>query len=163
MVDSAVPVEHVIFYKKGKKVTSRNSKGDGIPFRVTLKGGSKQSTEVKNFLKYVVTEVKELNLLKNDIFFLLSDLYGPDHSLNTLSLEKGHVFYVWCFLPYPYEADIPEMAQSVLAHDLIYIRKNLSSSQVKKVKEILKKDTDVEIHSRRFGEKVKLGYSIAAV
>lgn len=167
MSDSPNPPEHLIFYKKGKKIATRRPKDDAIAFRVTVKNVKTRTLtqNIKTFLKYVVTEVKDLNLLKNDVCFLMNDLYGKDHSVDTsVPLEKGYIFYVWCYLPYRYETEAPqELAGSIVAHDLVYIRQNLTSTQVKTIKEILKKDVDVEIHSRRLHEKVELPYKIAVV
>jgi hypothetical protein len=167
MSDSPVPPEHVILYKKGKKVTTRRSKGDCITFRATLRNGNGKSAllSVKNFLRYVITETKELNLLKNDVLFLVNELYGLDHSIDeNVALEKGHVIYVYCHLPYKYTSEVPaDLCETIFPHDLMYIRRNLTATEVRTIKDILKKDVDIQVYCRRPFEKVAMPVTIRSI
>ncbi|KAJ3026789.1 hypothetical protein HDV00_011588 [Rhizophlyctis rosea] len=96
----------------------------------------RQCYAAREFLKTVITDVEQLNLARNDIGFLMHDLFGADsssyiHPKVTRSRE-GTIFYVWVYLPHIKKFDLefaPEVRE-MSSFDLFYISKTLDKEHV---------------------------------
>src|SRR6476469_3481160 len=74
-----LPKQYVV-YKSGDKITVRKPRKDPyIPF-VVQPTSQNSITKIKQFIKHVVTDIKELNFLKNDMGFAMEENFGDDHS-----------------------------------------------------------------------------------
>jgi len=182
---STVPViskkKTVVIYKSDKKVTIRKPrKGDVfVSFNVEIdekpvKGSAKKDdvatlAKVKNFVKHIVTDVKELNFLKNDIGFLMSEIYGPDHSTDTnVNVYNGRVFYIWVHLPYMKTAGsrltLPKNIQKdVFPYDLFYIRQDISDADCKNILNLLRRDIDAFVYVRDLQEFPDLPFNVCSI
>ena len=138
---------NVIFYKTGNSVTNTKPKiinKTTLIFHVTIDSRANDQNDlslmVKNFIKYIVVDIKELNLLKNDICFLMNELYHENDFVNHIvPLKTGVIFYVWVYIA---------PSTEVFPFDLFFIRKSLSNEDVSKIKTIMKNEMNVEIHTR---------------
>ena len=87
-------------------------------------------TEARKFCRFVITDGETLVHLRNQLTFLLADLYGERHSSNfDTPFEQSVVFWAWIFLP----SDETGPHGGIISHDVVYIKKNLSDKEIKKV------------------------------
>lgn len=104
---------------------------------------------VNAFLKNILCDIREINLVKNDIGFLLQELFPMQNSFNlSLPFNQGTIFYCWVCLK-----------KQIFTFDLIYIRMNLSDKDIKKIIDKIKL-TKTTIYSRRLNEKIELPFNI---
>ena len=164
--DKAYPLQKSItLYKIGEKVTIRKPRAREahIQFRVEPTPGM-TLTKVKQFVKYVVTDVKELNFLKNDMGFLLAEIYGKDHSVDlSIDVSEGTIFYIWAYLPFKDpDSQMPpnDIQKQVFPFDVFYIRERLSEADCKSIQTILKRDIETQVHVRSVGELPKIPFVI---
>ena len=149
----------ILLYKNDKKITIRKPKN--VEDYTIFTSTSRDSLQpMKNFLKYVITDVRELNLLKNDLCFLINEIFerlGKDHATDiSVDVESGVIFYVWVHLPYKWNTlqfPTPDsIREEIFPFDLFYVRQKMSNMEIKQIQDILKQQVDVTIHSRRPGE-----------
>src|SRR5690348_5097987 len=78
------PASPNIFYKtSGNKITIRRPRESSDYISFTITDSTRLSgNKIKTFLKYLITDIRELNFLKNDVGFLLNELYGEEHSID---------------------------------------------------------------------------------
>ena len=153
----------ITLYKKDNKITTRKPKKvqEFIPFSVPSKSSL---NSVKTFLKYVITDIKELNLVKNDVCFLINEIFGrleKDHTTNTeVMINDGIIFYVWVYLPYEYNLNQFETPHSVrediFPFDLYYVRQNMSHTGIKQIQDILRNEVNIHVRTRRPGENIMI-------
>lgn len=104
---------------------------------------------VNKFLKTIIFEIKEINLVKNDIGFLIQELYPMINSLNIeLPFKDGIIFYIWVSLK-----------RQIFSFDVMYLRKNLNEREIKKVIDKIKL-TNVTLYYRRVNEKPVLPFDL---
>jgi hypothetical protein len=109
-------------------------------------------------LKYVVTNLEELNLIKNDICFLISDIFEGKSNDPELPLEQGTFFYIWMYLEFQDEHD--KKCQNLFPFDLFFVRKKVSAKHRALIQKVLKSQTDVYIFTRRLGEKKEFSVDV---
>lgn len=108
-----------------------------------------KKTMVHKFLKTVIFDIKEINLAKNDISFLIQELYPMINSLNIeLPFEDGIIFYIWVSLK-----------RQIFSFDLYYLRKNLNDREIKKIIDKIK-FTNVTLYYRKVNEKPVLPFGL---
>lgn len=162
----------VIIYKCDKKVTIRKprAKDEHISFTVDVDESSKDAAslaKVKNFVKHIVTDVKELNFLKNDMGFLMSEIYGPDHSIDAnVDPYSGKMFYIWVHLPFKTHHGrntFPRHLQKdIFPFDIFYMRQDLSTVDCKNILNLLRRDIDAFVYVRQLDEEPILPYNVKA-
>jgi len=139
------------YYRVDDKLTTRKPRRNHVTFRVKSVG-STNSTNVKNFLKHVLIDIKEINFLRNDVGFMLHDKYGDDHSATSIvPIEEGRIFYSWVHLPYSeLNNTLPEdVGATVFAFDLAYVRRLMTNAECENIINVLKKEVDVHVYVRR--------------
>lgn len=158
------------FYKSGKKITIRKPRSmiNFIPFIASYaKTKGMNNNTVKNFLKHVVTDVKELNFIKNDVCFLMNEMYGKDLVNCVVPYTDGIIFYIWVYLPYSFDmskySSTKDIRDKVFPFDLFYARKNITEKDCKKIEEILLKDVDVKLYHRKPMQTPVLPFEIKAI
>jgi hypothetical protein len=148
---------------KSKKVTVKKPNHDEY---ITFTYNQKENTRLlKTFVKYIVTDVREVNLLKNDMGFLINEIYGQqDYMTNlTVPVEDGTVFYVWTYLPYNWDENVSTPADiktEIFAFDLFYIRLPLSMGETKNIITFLKDQVDAKVYTRKVGDAPQLPFDV---
>ncbi len=103
-------------------------------------------------LSYVVSDIEELNLIRNDIGFLVQDILGG--SIDTsVPIKDGIYFFIWVSLNYKNENN--KNCHTIFPFDLLFVRKNVSFKDVALIQKILKNQTKVRIFTRKFGDTLK--------
>lgn len=166
----------VIYYKSDKKVTLKKPKKDVDYIKFFVDVGSTPASSVRAFLKYVVTDSNTLNMLKNNICFIMEDLYGRNHSVDpSIHLDEGVIFYVFVYLPMRISSrkndknanqnieNTDNSCGKVFSYDLIFVRRPLSSSEIKYIENIFKSEIDMKIYHRRLYEIPKLPFPVKVV
>jgi hypothetical protein len=124
----------------------------------------KMSPGIRQFAKEIVTDAHELNLLKNDICFLMEELFGDrdkDLDAHRVNFDQVVTFYVWVCLPYPQaSASIHPMQSSVFAFDLYHCLWPLSRRDINEVQNILRQDVQAFVHHRGHGEVPSLPFAL---
>ncbi len=131
----------------------------------------KFSAGTKLFAKQIITDSHELNLLKNDLCFLINDICGDvDKGLDVknTSLDQITTFYVWVCLPYSgnppgSSKTVKAVQSSVFPFDLYHHPYKLSLTQIEEIKSILKQDINAYLHTRKFGSIPELPFPIKGV
>lgn len=158
-------------YKKDTCISTRKPKTekikDFIVFNVENKNDEKKklSIQEKEFLKNIVTDKKELNFIRNDICFLINELYKRDHSVSNVTIEKGVMFFIWVFFPFEWSdhEKIPENIKTdVFFFDLFFLRREITKEQVKSIVETISK-TKITIFTRKINEIPVLPFKIKAL
>ncbi len=169
-----------LFYKNGKKVIIRKPKdiNNYIPFIASFfKTRNLGINSIKSFLKYVITDVKELNFIKNDVGFLMHELFNnissskTTHNEFTTSLQHpltgGTIIYIWVYLPSKYDMtkfETPsDVRESIFPFDLFFTRLSLTKEECKMIKDILFKDVDVKVFCRKVHETPVLPCSLKSI
>lgn len=153
----------VTIYKTDKKVTIRKprAKDEYVTFTVEVDEGKASKDGVslvkaKNFVKHVVTTVKDINFLKNDMGFLMSEIYGADHSTDaSIDVYTGKVFYIWVYLPFKKQTGrntLPKEICNIFPFDIFYMRQNLSALDCKNIVDLLRRDLDAFVYVRDLDE-----------
>lgn len=153
------------FYKRGRTVTLRKpcqkKKDSYVHFSVVLEG-KRQEASVRQFLKYVVTDLKELILLKNDVCFLMNDLKYSKKLTHTV--QSGVVLYVWVYLPYQYSNEVScSIKETVYYYDLFCISQGITDKQFSEILTTLQLGADVRIFKRRIGDNTSLPFPIKVI
>jgi len=157
-------------YKSDKKVTVRRPRSKNnncVQFDLDSTDRS-VIARAKQFLKYVAVDVKELNFIRNQIGFLLTDIYGDDHSDNLdTDVYDGRMFYVWTFLPWENaqagESRLPHsIRHDIFPFDVTFVKRPLSNLDCKTIVNILKRDLDVSVHVRRIHQSPQLPLPLCA-
>jgi hypothetical protein len=157
-----------IYYRILDKITTRKPRRKDtlnyIAFKVQNNNNSSIST-IKQFLKHILISVKEINFLRNDVGFLLTDMYRNDHSVDiTTPIDDGCIFYVWVYLPFENPNSLPQDIKStIFAFDLAYVKRKMTTAECDHVINVLKKEVNVHIYARQLFEKVVLPFSIHVV
>lgn len=125
----------------------KKSKKKTLMFKVD-KSVKKASIEL--FIKSLVTDVRELNLLKNDISFFMNESYPQLNSStqDDCKFKDGTIFFCWVALN-----------KKIFPFDLFYLRKNLLPKEIKKVQKVLK-NTDNYVFARKPFFNVNLPFNI---
>ena len=153
------PVPETFYKMQGGKITIRKPRANSDYIAYTVNESSVSSAKVKNFLKYIITDVKELNFLKNDVGFLLNELYGEDHSTDrSVPVEDGRIFFTWVYLPYFSNSGtntLPrDIRTNIIPFDLAFIRKKITNVECERlIMHRLKTEVNVLIHVRHPFEK----------
>ena len=161
--------ERKVFYKIGKIVTGRKpsaskiKNGEVVVFSVATNGA--KLPQVKDFLTYVITDQKQLTFLKNDVGFLMNELYGsavPNTSNSgDDNLQCGTIIYVWVHLGFPYSPSVSSRISSkIFAFDLYFLPRRIPEEKMKYIADTLKRGADVKIHSRRVNEFPECPFSV---
>jgi hypothetical protein len=154
-----------IYYKVNGKITTRKPKKlANIAFQVENVDGAK----VKNFLKHIITDINEINFLRNDVGFLLNDLYGNEHSVDSnVPVDDGRIFYAWVYLPYVSGGNkngLPlDVRKNVFSFDLSYVKRRMTNAECDHVVDVLKREVDVFVYVRRPFETVVPPFSVHVV
>lgn len=91
--------------------------------------------DAKKFCRTVVTSGDSLVHMRNQLTFLLTDLYGEGHSSHfDIPFEKATIFWAWIFLP----CSEGESEGGIMSHDLVYIKRDLTEKEIKKVQSTLR-------------------------
>jgi len=101
-----------------------------VEFAVELDDGTATFQEAKKFLQSVVVSAKSLVTLRNQIMFLIEDLWGSDPAVGQPG--AGTIFYVWAYLPCkqgPPDAD----KEPIFPHSLVYVRRSLTAKDIRRV------------------------------
>ena len=99
-----------------------------------VKDTFKTAAKCKSFLReLVVDNYSELNKIRNDVGFLMSELYGADHSSNfNVQFTKGWIFYIWvCMEDKVFPFDIFYMRRDLPEDHLDFIAKTMDSVQAR--------------------------------
>lgn len=162
----------VIVYKIDKRVTIRKprAKDEYVSFTVEVDEGKigkdgVSLSKAKNFVKHIVTDIKELNFLKNDMGFLMSEIYGPDHSTDVnVDVYEGKLFYIWVYLPFRKHAGrntlSKDLQKEIFPFDIFYIRRDLSTADCKNIINLLRRDIDAFVYVRQIDETPILPYDV---
>ena len=129
----------VTLYKVNGKVTVRRpgAKESYVQYVVEQTSGT-TLTKMKQFVKYIINDIKELNFLKNDMGFLMSEIYGKEHSTDTnIDVNHGKIFYFWVYLPLDdvknSNSTSSSVQRDVFPFDIFYIRQKLSEVDCKSI------------------------------
>ena len=130
----------------------------------------KVTVATRLFAKQIVTDAHELNLLKNDLCFLMKDICGDiEKGLNAKETRLSDIttFYVWVCLPYSLSAKSPsavrDIQSSVFPFDLYHHPHKLSMAQIDEIKNILKQDINAYLHTRKYGSIPELPFPLRGV
>ena len=153
------------FYKRGDLVTLRKpcqKRLDSyVHFNVVLEG-KKQEVLAKQFIKYVITDLKDLILLKNDVCFLMNDLKYSKQLTHTTA--HNTVLYVWVYLPYKYSNAVSSaIKEKLYTYDLFCISQDITDKQFREILTTLQLGADVKIFKRTIGEKASLPFPIKVI
>lgn len=160
------PHKTIVLYKINDKIYNRKprTKDKYIQFHVSSPNAS--LAKVKNFVKYVITDIKELNFLKNDMGFLMELVYGENHSTDlSINVLTGKIFYIWVYIPYIKDTNekgtLPTNIHSeIFAFDIFYIRRHLSDNDCQGIQNILKRDIQANVFVRNINETPTLPFPI---
>jgi hypothetical protein len=112
-----------------------------------------KKTTVVNFVKSIVITLKEINSLKNDIGFILRELYPMYNSLNIeLPFKFGTIFYCWVVVE-----------NELFTYDLFYIRKNLTEKEINYVKDKIKITKNIIFVRKPYSEKIDPPFKIELI
>jgi len=159
-------LKEVTLYKTQDKVTVRKPRKDAYISFSVQSTPSTSITKIKQFVKHIITDIKELNYLKNDMGFAMEEIFNEDHSTDTtIDLRKGKIFYIWVFLPFVPEKGakntLPkEVQQEIFPYDIFYIRQPLTNSECKNIQYSFKRDIDASIQVRSLGETPEIPFDI---
>lgn len=175
-------------YKTGQKVTLRkprhgktetnDPKSHSPPIHFVSEVYDKNMVaKVKEFTKHIFTDIRELNYLRKDMGFLISDLYGgTEHSTNmAFDVNKGRIFFTWVHIPYMYGdvsscpsspppsfPRLPKSIQSdIFPFDIFYLRQPISDADCKTILSLLKKKIDAQVYVRYPHEIPQLPFNIS--
>lgn len=128
-----------------------NSNKKDIDFEMTMTcDPNVKKVLVNKFFKTIIFDIKEINLVKNDIGFLLKDIYPMLNSLNIeLDFAKGRIFYCWVCLK-----------TQIFAFDLMYLRKDLKESEIKNILNTIKLNS---LYCRKVYEKPVLPFNLTPI
>ena len=109
--------------------------------------------DARKFCKSVITDGESLVHLRNQLTFLLADLYGERHSSHFDSpFERSTVFWAWIFFPsFPQSSGQPSVDSHIVSHDLVYIKRDLSDKEIKKVQSTMRQ-LNLAVFARRVHE-----------
>jgi len=162
-------------YKIDQKVTVRKprAKAEGKNTAIHFVSEITDKTmlpKVKEFIKHVYTDIKELNFLQKDMGFLISDIYGKDNGVNTsVDVNNGRIFFTWVYVPFIAEKDKKEshlpksIKQNIFPYDIFYLRQTISDSDCKGILSWLRKKIDAHVYVRHPFETPLLPYDIKVV
>ena len=131
-----------IFYKQkttGNVTFSKpNSISNYIPLHVRCCESDKK--RVIEFLKYLVVSIKEINFIKNDLLFLLSEIDFKKISNKKCDLLNGNVFYTFICI-----------CDKIFPYELAFSQENISKSQLDYIKKTME-TTRVQIYSKKINQ-----------
>lgn len=153
-------------YKCDQKITTKKPRKSHIIFKFDTNDSSSEK-QMKSFVKDIITDVKELNFLRNDVAFLIHDLYETvpvyDH-LGSDGTIPGGFFYAWIWLPVTIMSTAAKkeiIFKNVIPFDLFFLRKKLNVTECNKIIQVLKSDANVHIHYRQYNEQPKLPFEVS--
>lgn len=153
---------HILYRTSEGSVTTRKPKDAGS-FEAFITD-EKVSQSLRSFAKQIITDAHELNLLKNDLCFLIDDIYGDidkDLHASTVRLTDVVTFYVWVCLPYAGKSvTMKEVQTSVFPFDLYHHPHPMSLSQIQEIRTILEQDIGAYVHTRKHGVIPQLPHQI---
>lgn len=115
---------------------------------VEIDDGLVSDADARKFLQTVVAGPGPLVKLRNQISFLVDDLWERDPiGESETKAEEGYSFYVWVLLPCP-ASMVPPGDQPIVAHDVIYVRRALSPREIRKVQSHMRQ-LDFRVWPRR--------------
>jgi hypothetical protein len=131
-----------VYKTKLDKLTTRKPKGDyNVEF--VLKFPLPTVKKDYTILNSVVTSKKELNLLKNDVGFLVEEMF-PEGNFTLKQHYPGTILYCWVCLQ-----------NTIFPFDLMYITKSLLPKEIKFIINTIKKTKNL-IYARNLYEKPSL-------
>ena len=111
--------------------------------------------DAKKFCRTIITDGESLVHLRNQLTFLLADLFGERHSSHfDIPFEKAVVFWAWIFLP----ADQGPQSE-IISHDIVYIKRDLTDKEIKKVQSTIRQ-LNLNVFARRVSEQKSLCHGI---
>jgi hypothetical protein len=96
---------------------------------IELDDASVSPADAKKYLQTVITGARGLITLRNQIMFLVEELWGSDPT--DTPVKDGLFFYAWAILPCT--GPPPSDDDPIFAHDVIFVRKQLSPRDIRKV------------------------------
>ncbi len=158
-----------ILYRTNQTITTRKPVNSDDCDAFECEG--KISAGTRLFAKQIITDSHELNLLKNDLCFLINDICGDidkDLDATNTHLDQIVTFYVWVCLPFAgnppgSSKTVKSVQSSVFPFDLYHYPYKLSLTQIEEIKSILKQDINAFIHTRKYGSIPDLPFPIKGV
>lgn len=130
-------------------------------FEVTMDSSRITTNKLKSFFKGIITRVPDLVRLIQDFSNLVDELYQDEKYNEKLSFNDITVFYVWLFLPYPEKQIENQINQvDIFPYSFYYMRKKLSTFEIKNIITIIKKNNKLSIHTRKYSEEISLPFVI---
>ena len=91
-------------------------------------------------MKYLVVSIKEINFIKNDLLFLLSEIDFNKISNKKCDLLNGNVFYTFICI-----------CEKIFPYELAFSQENISKSQLDYIKKTME-TTRVKIYSKKINQ-----------
>ena len=156
--------QNIILYKTSDNVTQRRPSKETDYVKFSFPVDKVKPQDAKAFIKGVITELSEVNYLKNDFCFLIEDLQASKVILpDVTKLDDCTIFYTWVCLPYMRlvnEEHVPENAE-IIPFDIGYWNQHLPDWAREKIQGFLRECGS--IYTRRLYETPKLPIPIKVV
>ena len=147
-------------YRSGDKVTTRRPKSlANWDMFFSSDDNFKVTQAVKNFLRYMVVDPQELNLVKTDVGFLMNDMFKD--RVRDKTVQEVTTFYVWVCIPFRSASPTLRASQSsIFPFDLYHAAFNVTHVEIAEFKSILKSAIHVDIHTRKHNEMPELPFPL---
>lgn len=132
-----------LLYKLGKMVTRREPCEPCLSIDVE----SEDIVGVTRFLKYAVSDIEELNYIKNDISFLVNELYARNrHRRLFNSSHTGSIIYIWVYIPIRTQGAV--IHDVLFPFDLFHLPRVLSPQERQRIHSKILDETDNYLYFR---------------
>lgn len=152
-----------VLYKTDDKVSVRKPPDSESYVKFACKD---RSSAAKAFIKGIITDVKELNFVRNDVGFLMDDLFEDASYRYPVreGLHKCTIFYVWTYLPYSksHNTEVVPPSRDIVAFDLCYVAKKLDAAKLEMIQRFLREHS-IHVYARNLHDHPGMPYQVSVL